>query len=173
MAVCLDSGKSPNDACEKDLRYYLHGTDRVASSYAYKGDGPSGTCDQHVLVDYCTTGGGVATDYCKLFAEVDSSVKLSSVGLLKMTQEELEELLRPGKYLKSDFKQNNYLYMIDDEGNDVTFNGFDGGLKQWQDAPYMICPVHTAASWEEYQFQLQQPTEPEEPTDFPETDPVE
>ena len=168
VSVCLDSGGYATDACGADIRELS----RTASAYLYPEDRNFKECNKHVLVDYCS-GGGVATDYCKLFAEVDSSVKLSSVGLLKMTQEELEELLRPGKYLKSDFKQNNYLYMIDDEGNDVTFNGFDGGLKQWQDAPYMICPVHTAASWEEYQFQLQQPTEPEEPTDFPETDPVE
>ena len=171
-SVCLDSGKSPNDACEKDLRYYLHGTDRVASAYAYKGDGPSGTCDQHVLVDYCTTGGGVCTEYCRKFAEVDT-VKIDSRALLKLTPDQVEELKAADNAgLKDTFTDNRYVYYVSDSGKDLDWHGFDGKANKNVDAPYVVCPVHTQKAWEEYEAAqaTEPPTEPEEPEKVPETD---
>ena len=109
---CLDTGDSATSACEKDLRTYLHGLDRTASAYAYKGDGPSGSCDRHVLVEYCTTGGGVASEYCHMFAaEEDIDVEINSRALLKMTPDEVQTIkdaLKVG--LNSSFGDDRYVY---------------------------------------------------------------
>ena len=111
-----------------------------------------------------------------MFAEEDPTVKFSSVGLLKLTSGELEELLRPGKYLKGTFKQNNYIYLIDKDGDDAVFSGIAGDIDQWKNAPYIICPVHTPTAWEEYQLQKQEPTIPDDgttdSTDTPVVDPT-
>ena len=168
-SVCLDSGMAPNDACSKDLRNYLHGTDRVASAYSYKGDGPSGTCDQHVLVDYCTTGGGVCTEYCRKFAEVET-VKIDSRALLKLTPEQVEELqAADNKGLKDTYTDNRYVYYVSESGKDLDWHGFDGRANKNVDAPYVVCPVHTKEAWEAYEAAqaTEPPTEPELPEDTP------
>ena len=58
--ICLDTGKIATAACEKDVRGGKH----TSFAYCYKEDIEGQSCDQHVLVDYCVTGGGVATEYC-------------------------------------------------------------------------------------------------------------
>ena len=60
VTVCLDSGKLATAACSADAR----GISRVATVNCYPEDAPTEYCDKHVQVDYCVTGGGVATDYC-------------------------------------------------------------------------------------------------------------
>ena len=172
-SVCLDSGMAPNDACAKDLRYYLHGTDRVASAYSYKGDGPSGTCDQHVLVDYCTTGGGVATEYCLKFADVDT-VKIDSRALLKLTPDQVDELQAADNAgLRDTYTDNRYVYYVSEGGDPLSWHGFDGKANKNVDAPYVICPVHTQQAWEDYEASqaTEPPTEPEIPEELPEDEP--
>ena len=58
VSVCLDSGKLATEACKNDIR-----ESRATSVLCYPEDRPSGSCTQHTNVEYCTTGGGVATDY--------------------------------------------------------------------------------------------------------------
>ena len=163
-SVCLDSGKRATEACEKDVR----SKNRIASAYAYSGDGPSGTCDRHVLVDYCTTGGGVATEYCHLFAEVDT-VKIESVGLLQLTPDEVDEINSAYKYgLGSEFRDNRYVFYISENGTPMNWFGFNGKANEGIKAPYVVCPVHTKEAWEEYEASqaTEPPTEP--PTEAPE-----
>ena len=162
--VCLDSGDAATAACDKDLRTYLHGTDRTSSAYAYSGDGPKNTCDRHVLVDYCN-GGGVATDYCHKFAdEKDSGVEITSRALVKLTPSEIQRIkAADGAGLAETYTDNRYVYAISESGEPIAWHGFDGKANKNEDAPYVICPVHNKKAWEEYEASqaTEPPTEPE------------
>ena len=152
--MCVDSGKYANSACGIDIR-----GSRTESAMLYPEDREGGGCNKHVAVEYCS-GGGVATEYCHMFAEVDGTVSFSQKGLLKVTQSELSNMLAPGGYMASEFHQDNYIYLIGSGGADAVFHGINGDLVQWRDAPYLICPVHSQAAWEAYE--AEQATEPEE-----------
>ena len=166
-SVCLDSGDLATAACEKDVRFYLLGRNRVNSAYAYSGDGPSSSCDRHVMVEFCTTGGGVATDYCRKFADVES-VKIDGRSLLKMTPSEVDQIKRASSVgLASDFRDDRYVYYVSEDGSPLNWHGFSGKANSGVDAPYVTCPVHTREAWEEYE--ASQATEPptEAPTEAP------
>ena len=166
-SVCLDSGDLASAACEKDVRFYLLGRNRVNSAYAYSGDGPNSTCEQHIMVEFCTTGGGVATDYCRKFAEVDT-VKIDGRSLLKMTPNDVEQIKRASSAgLASDFRDDRYVYYVSEDGTPLNWHGFSGNANNGVDAPYVTCPVHTRQAWEEYE--ASQATEPptEAPTEAP------
>ena len=166
-SVCLDTGEKATDACEKDIRYYLLGRKRVNSALAYTGDGPEGTCDRHVMVEFCTTGGGVCTEYCEKFAE-EETVKIDSRALLKMTPSEVDQIKTAYKHgLGGDFYDNRYVYYVSEDGSPLNWFGFDGKANKGLSEPYVVCPVHTKQAWEEYE--AAQETEPptEEPTSAP------
>lgn len=165
--VCLDSGKWATDACYLDVRE-LDGFSRTASAYIYSGDGPSGSCNKHVMVDYCMEGHGVANEYCKLFAE-EGLTKIQRRALVKMTKDEMDEIKRAANYqLKGEFLRDDYIYLVNSSGGDAVFKGFHNNVNKNVDAPYLVCSVHTKEAWEEYQ-KSQQPTDPPVPDP---TDPV-
>ena len=123
-----------------------------------------GACHKHVAVDYCTTGGGVATDYCKLFAGVDPNVTLKKSSLVKMTDSDINEMLRARPYrLDAKFFQDDYVYKINSDGSDGIWRGWDGDLQQSVPAPYLVCPTHTKEAWDAYN--AAQATEPTVPGD--------
>lgn len=161
--MCVDGAGYANGACSKDIR-----GSRTESALVYPEDRPGGSCTDHVLVDYCSCG-GVATEYCLKFAEVDSSVKISSVGLLKRTKSELSSMLQPGSYMDPIFLKDNYIYYVNENGSDAVFHGINGNLQQWKDAPYVICPEHTADAWTAYEEAqaTEPPTEPSTPEPAP------
>ena len=172
-SVCLDSGDLATEACEKDIRAYLLGRNRVTSAYAYSGDGPGSSCDQHILVDFCSTGGGVATDYCRMFADVDT-VKIDSRALLKLTPSMVDQINNAYKHgLSGDFRDNRYVYYVSEDGSPLNWHGFNGKANDGIDAPYVVCPLHTAQAWADYE--ASQATEPptEAPTEAPVEEPVE
>ena len=159
VSMCVDSMGYATSACGADIR----SISRVESAPVYPEDRSGYSCGKHVIVDYCS-GGGVATEYCKLFAAVDPSVSISGTGLLKLTQAELNNILSPGGYMNSEMRQNNYIYLIGSGGADAVFNGIGGGLVQWKSAPYVICPVHTPEAWAAYEKQqAEQETQPTDP----------
>ena len=164
VEVCLDSGMLATDACRSDVRT----TDefgRVVSSAAYEEDLPTKKCNKHVTVEYCS-GGGVATPYCKLFALVDEEVIIEEKSLVKLTQEEIDEIYKAGQHgLVAQYTNNNWIYLINEDGSDGVFRGLNGRLMQEEDAPYLICPVHTERMWEEYQQNAPTEPEPTEPDD--------
>ncbi len=158
VSVCLDSGLIATDACRADVR----GIERVAVAPVYSGDAPSGVCDKHVMVEYCVSGEGVANEYCKHFAEVDTEVKLEKKSLVKLTPDDLEELLKCKKYgLAEDFLKDQYVWLTDKNGNDKTFKGFLNDSNYGEDAPYIVCKEHTKEAWEKYQ--KENATDPENP----------
>ena len=153
--MCLSSGKLATDACLNDIRLdsKLNPDDFIATSVAkvYPEDIPTAYCDKHILVDYCS-GGGVATEWCKHFAAVDSSVKLRQEGLVKLTKSEINEILRAAPYrLISDYIRNDYVYLINSDGSDGVFKGFYNNLNN--NAPYVTCKVHTQSAWQQYDAQ--------------------
>lgn len=161
VSVCLDSGKLVTDACIADIRAD-DSFSRVAKSAAYAEDLPTEECDKHVLVEMCSCG-GVANEYCKLFAEVDETVKIEEKSLVKLTQEEVDEIYKAGSYgLTAKYLGNEWVYLVNEDGTDGVFKGMNGKLVQSEEAPYVICPEHNQQAWEEYQATLPpEPTEPE------------
>ena len=161
-SVCLDSGELATDACKKDTRVYEFGLSRVSSAYAYKGDGPSGSCDKHVLVDYCSVGNGVANEYCKKFAGV-SDVSIVERSLVKMTKSEVEAIKAAGNYgLNSAYLDGSYVYYLDGD-----WHGFSGNANKGVSEPYLVCTEHTKESWDAYQRAEQEKQEAEQATEPP------
>ena len=148
--VCLDTGDAASSACGKDVRVYLHDLGRTASAYAYKDDGPEKTCSRHVVVEYCTTGGGVANEYCYKFASVGDA-QIDSRSLLKMTPSEVQvvrDALNNG--LKGAYGDDRYVYYISEEGGNLNWHGFNGLSNLGVNAPYVVCSTHTRNSWENH-----------------------
>lgn len=165
VSVCLDSGKLATDSCYRDIRVD-DGLHRVEKVQVYPEDRPKGYCDKHTSVEYCTEGGGVANEYCKKFAQIDA-LKLENKALLKLTQSQLDMLLKvKGKGLAADYLRNDYVYLVDKKGADAAFFGFDGKINRGLKLPYQVCTAHTKQSWEDY---TTPPTEP--PTTVPPTEP--
>lgn len=57
--ICLDSGLLPGENCSHDLR-----GNRIVTAYFTKSQVPEKTCDVHVMVDWDSTTGCVATEFC-------------------------------------------------------------------------------------------------------------
>lgn len=162
VSVCLDSGMLATEACRQDAR----GVDRTSTAYCYAEDIPKGICDKHVLVDYCTTGGGVSTEYCKLFAaEEGYDVKIEKKALVRLTQTEVDTIKRAsGVGLYPMYSQDNYVWLINGT-SDGEWHGFTGSANKNTNAPYLVCPVHTKEAWEKYQEEKKAQEETTEPSD--------
>lgn len=134
--ICLDSGLLATDACYADARQ----TERVVSVNVYPEDVPHGTCSKHVVMDYCVTGGGVATEGC--YSDPDADIQSKSLVLLN--QEEIDEIRRARSVGLYDFHYfDGYVYFVDRSGNPGSWHGFDGYANSEYDAPYIICPYHS------------------------------
>ncbi len=151
VGVCLDSGLIATAACKTDAR----GIDRVSYANCYSEDRPAGTCNKHVSMEYCVTGGGVATDYCHLFAQHEG-VEIEARSLVKLNQAEVDEIKRASGYgLYDVYTQDGYVYFTDG-----AWHGFDGNLNPDSDTPYLTCTMHTKEAWE--QFEAEQEREEDE-----------
>jgi hypothetical protein len=99
---------------------------------------------------------------------------LSERALVKMTQSMVDDLAEASNYgLYSRHFNDNYVYLIDDNGRAASFHGFKGDKNVGVSAPYLICNVHTKEMWQEAQKpgQNEDPDEPDDPEDP--TDPTE
>ena len=140
VTVCLDSGKLATAACSKDAR----GIARTSTTYLYRGDGVGGSCDKHVLMDYCVTGGGVATEYCHLF----EGVQITERSLVKLNQQEVDEIKRAMKVgLYDTHSTDGYVFFTG--GN---WKGFNNSYPDNEYA-YLACPIHTRAAYEQMEEQ--------------------
>lgn len=125
VSVCLDSGKWATEACGKDGREAT----RVASALCYPEDAPSGSCNKHVIVELCS-GGGICTEWCEKFAEVDETVKIEESAYVRYTKEEYNAA---AKAMDKAFIDKKFILV----GDDI-------------DAEDMECPAHTEEAWEKY-----------------------
>jgi len=139
VAICLDSGKLATNACKRDVR----GDDsRVVYVNVYNEDVPHETCDKHVQVEYCVTGGGVANEYCGNFPDAE----IQSRSLVKLSQGEVNEIRSAANVGLNDIYLNNgYVYYLDG-----AWYGFNGNANHKYEEPYLVCPKHNAAAWQEY-----------------------
>ena len=148
VTVCLDSGKLATDACRADAR----GIARTDTAPCSAADAPTATCDKHVMVEYCVTGGGVTTEYCALFP--DTEIKARS--LVRLTEKEVEEIRNAMSVgLSSEFYDDSYVFLVDSSGDPLPWHGFRGNANSNSNAPYLECPLHTKEAWDAYQSTIE------------------
>ena len=89
-------------------------------------------------------------------------IKLEKTALLKRTQEQIDEMWETKKFkILDSFLRDDYIYLVDEEGNDAEWHGFDGKINKNVKAPYKVCTVHTQETWDAYlQSIAPPPTEP-------------
>ncbi len=163
ITVCLDCGKLATEACDKDIRTG-GGFKRTSSVSVYREDIPKDRCDCHIMVDYCETGKGVATEWCNLFA-AEEELKFKEVSLVRMTEDEFKELKKAyNQGVVEAYLRDDYIYLVNKRGEDAAFEGFKNTLNKEEDHPYKVCPVHTKEAWETY---LKEKEEAEKPVDPP------
>lgn len=168
--ICLDTGMLKTKACENDIRTDLFDLDRVDYFRAYWEDAPDEYCDKHVLVDYCVTGGGVCTAYCEEFKKLGEDVKIEERGLLKMTQEELDELLKAkSENLQEEYLVDDYIYLVNKNGTPGDFTGLRDNINKDKNGnslgvPYKVCRVHTKEALEKLQEATKPTVDPNAPT---------
>ena len=152
-SICTDTGKIASAACNKDVR----GGNHTLYAYCYAEDISGAACDQHVLVDFCMTGMGVATDYCRKFAAVED-VDIKEVSLVKRSSAEIQELKAArGVGLLTEHLLDYYVWYT---GGD--WHGFSGNAQPNVSMPYIVCPVHTREAWEKYEEEKRKEEEEKE-----------
>ena len=131
VSVCKDSGGTATEACKGDPR-----GNRIQSVLVYSDDHLTKVCDKHVLVDWCLSGDGAPNQFCK---QVEG-LEFGMVGLLKVTQRELEEIKRAQTVTGM---ADGLFYLVNDNGSDRPFYGLNGQTNLGVQAPYKLCTVHT------------------------------
>jgi len=150
VSVCLDCGNLATDACKYDPRTYDTKTSRVATAKVYPEDVPDDVCECHEMVDFCQECNAVANEYCKLLAKAGETV-LVKRALVKMTPKQVSDIAAASKYgLHKPHQKDNYIYLVDDNGNDRSFKGIFGKANEGVNAPYLLCTEHTKQDWEAY-----------------------
>ena len=143
VSVCLDSGMLATAACRRDAREL----ERTSSPLVYPEDMPTESCTKHVSVEYCVTGGGVATEYCSKFPDA----VIEARSLVKLNQEEVNEI-KKAMYdgLYDIFFDDGFVYFVDEAGEPAPWRGFRNTLTE-NESCYKVCSQHTQASWEAYE----------------------
>ncbi len=145
VSMCLDSGKLATDACAHDVR-----GSRVVTGYCETVDIPTETCDKHIVVDICASGNGYANQYCKNLAQA-GQLSFTQTALVKMTKVDVEALEAARKHgLDAAFLSDDYIYLVDGEGNPQSFFGLQGNINYGMNEPYKACTVHTQQMWQQY-----------------------
>ena len=143
VGICLDSGKVATDACQHDVR-----GSRVEYALVYPDDVPKETCDKHIMLDYCVDG--VASTYCKNMANM-GRVTLTKKALLMVTQDELDAIIEASdKGLQEPYTKDNYIYLVDANGNPIPFYGIRGNINGGTTNCCQYCSKHTKSSWDSF-----------------------
>lgn len=152
VTICLESGKLATEACMHDIRTEGSSNKRYETVLVYREDAPTQLCDKHIMIDYCTSGSGVANEYCRKFHSV-GAVVLTPKALVKITQARLDEIHKlQDKYLAAIFRGNDFVYLVDEAGYPQDFFGVKGDINQGQHVPYAVCTKHTQETWEYYKI---------------------
>ena len=141
--ICLDSGLLATDACRRDAR----GVNRINTVNVYPEDVPTAYCGKHVDMHYCTTGGGVATEYCSMFP--DAVVETRS--LVYLDQGEVRSLLDARSFgLVDTHLYDGYVYYVNEAGEGIPWHGFLNAHSE-NTLPYTQCTVHSQESFDQLQ----------------------
>lgn len=134
VTICKDCGNLATEACWIDVRTIESGLGRVESVLVYPEDAPKIPCNCHVEVDYCTD--------CKAAANTGCT-HVRKASLVKMTQSKVDEILKAANVgLWSSLAKENYIYLVDKQGNPVPFHGFAGDKNPDLQLPYVNCYIH-------------------------------
>ena len=132
--VGLDCGNLATEACSIDVRTAQSGVSRVEEVMVYPEDVPTQSCTCHIVLDFCVDCNRVANTGCT------NTVKRS---LLKMTQAKVNEIIKASDVgLLSAYKKENYIYLVDKQGNPIPFHGFKNDQNVGLDLPYLGCYIH-------------------------------
>ena len=143
VGICLDSGKLATDACANDVR-----GSRIVYADVYSEDVPTEKCKKHVTHDCCEDG--VASAYCKSFAAIGKAT-ITRKSLVKLTQAELDAIIAAtDNGLHEQYTLDNYIYMVDVNGNPIPFYGIRGDINLETNDPCKYCTVHTKEAWDAY-----------------------
>lgn len=166
VSVCLDCGKIATESCNLDPRVYDTTKSRVAWNVnVYMEDIPLEKCDCHVEVDWCDECNAVANEYCKKLAEVGETT-LSKRALTKLTQSEVDKIAEiTDKGLYYEHTVDNYIYLVDKNGNPVAFKGIHGDTNKGSNSPYIVCTEHTRKDWQDYLDAHPEELDPTVPTE--------
>lgn len=150
VAICLDCGKLATSACDYDPRNMDSKIPRKTYAMVYEEDIPTDVCDCHEMVEFCKECDAVANEYCKLLAQVGKATIIKR-SLCKMTQEMVDKLEAASEHgLYEAHTKDNYIYLVDEDGEDVPFKGIFGTINANNKLPYMIGTEHTEADWRYY-----------------------
>jgi len=139
VSICLDSGKIATAACQNDARELQ----RVVYVNVYPEDAPTQTCDKHTQVEFCVTGGGVATEYCSHFPDAEIEAR----SLVKLDEDEVDEIRRADNVGLNDmYTMDGYVYYLDG-----SWHGFYNNKNDGINEPYLLCPVHNEDAWLEWE----------------------
>ena len=106
---------------------------RIAYADVYAEDVPTEKCKKHVTHDCCEDG--VASIYCKSFAAIGKAT-ITKKSLVKLTQTELDAIIAAtDNGLHEQYTLDNYIYMVDINGNPIPFYGIRGDINQGTDNP--------------------------------------
>ena len=170
VTICLESGKLATEACNCDIR----DISRTETVMVYKEDMPKEFCDKHVMMRYCTVGGCVANEWCEKYAEV-GALLITEKALVLMNETKYYRLLAAsGKGLTANFVRDEYVYLVDSNGNPVDYFGFSGVINRGQHVAYKVCTAHNRATWERFLDEnpwIEGGTKPLEPTPNPQPTP--
>ena len=134
VQVCVDCGNLATTACTLDVRTHEDGLSRIESVMVYPEDAPTAVCDCHVVVDYCVSCKAVANSGC---------VNTVQRSLVKMTQSKVDAIIQAAEVgLWESCAKENYIYLVDKQGNPVPFYGFAGDKNQGKELPYVSCHIH-------------------------------
>ena len=169
--VCLDCGKIATESCNLDPRVYnVAGKSRIAWNVnVYMEDIPLEECDCHVEVDWCDECNAVANEYCKKLAAV-GEVTLSKRALTKLTQTDVNKIAEVvDKGLYYEHTVDNYIYLVDKNGEPASYKGIKGDANVNVNAPYIECTEHTKKDWQDY-LKAQEENHPELDSTIPDDD---
>lgn len=137
VQVCVDCGNLATAACTMDVRTHEHGLSRIEEVLVYPEDAPTQVCDCHVMVDYCLTCKAVANAGC---------TNIATRSLVKMTQSKVDAIIQAADVgLWASCAKENYIYLVDKQGNPVPFYGFNGDKNQGKELPYVSCHIHNGS----------------------------
>ena len=150
VKVCLDCGNLATDACNYDPRRYDGGVSRVATAMVYPEDVPDNRCECHTMVEFCQECNAVANEYCKLMAKAGKAVIVKR-ALVKMTASQVSELEKASEFgIYKNHLADNYIWLVDDNGNNRDFKGIFGDANEHCYEPYLTCHLHNKETWEEF-----------------------
>lgn len=89
-----------------------------------------------MTVRFCVAGGRVANESCMAFGEVENR------SVVKLTAAEIREIASArGAGLVEPYSWSSYIYFVDDYGNGINWNGFNG--REVNNYPCLVCNIHS------------------------------